>query len=150
MTVALIALGNELRRDDGIAAAVCRLLPAAMKQRVRYFELGIHGDQIASCLSGASAAIVVDAVLAPGSVGTVETIDVSEALIDTSICSSHGLSWLQELRFSNLNVPVTFVGIHVMDDGWGEGICKQLIAAKPTIVGKLADICASTLELNNA
>lgn len=150
MTTALIALGNELRRDDGIAAELCRNLPVELRERLAYFELGIHGDKITDCLKGARKAIVVDAVSSSTEPGRMTIIECGS--LDNyraNIRASHGFSWFHELALVANKVPITFVGVSVTDDSWGTGLSNVMLAAKGRLSSELAAVCSASLEQDN-
>lgn len=146
MAIALISLGNENRRDDAIAAVVCQALSAAIIERLEYYPLGIHGEQIGEFIANKSAAIVVDAVLEPGAVGQVTTIAHLELAQAIQLKASHGFSWFQQLALQSVPVPVTFIGINVGDDGWGQGLSPELNRKVQEIVEQVERICISILE----
>jgi hydrogenase maturation protease len=146
MTVVLISLGNCLRRDDGVAAALCARLPRTLQDRLRYYDLGIHGDQIASYIEGADAAIVVDAMLAPlREVGQMDVFNTPPQG-EMNLRGTHGLSWFQQLQLAPHTARIVFVGIKVHDDGWGEGLSPTIMEHIPELATKLADVCNTVLE----
>jgi hydrogenase maturation protease len=149
MTVTLISLGNELRRDDGIASEICRSLPDALKTRFEYFDLGIHGEQIATYMKDAEHAIVVDAMLAPDAVGNI-AVFATDQLGNTWPSATHGMSWFNELQLAKCTVPVTFVGVAVCDDGWGKGFSPAVKNAQNLLTQRLAKVCTKVLESCNA
>jgi hydrogenase maturation protease len=151
MTTALIALGNEFRRDDGIASALCRALPQEVRDSFTYFELGIHGEQIMNCLKSAKRAIVVDALLAPESVGSLVVCEGGDLRVGDlqTLRATHGLSWFHELALNKPEIPITFIGVPVADAGWGEGFSPKLQAQKAHLCDELALVCRAVLRGSN-
>lgn len=149
MTVTLISLGNELRRDDGIAAELCNGLEPAIKSRLRHLDLGIHGDQIAFYIRDSQHAIVVDALLDPAEVGSLKVY--SGLPFDSSYPNAtHGFSWVDELKLASVDTPLTFVAVPVCDDGWGKGFSPEVKNRQGQLIQSLSKVCLEILETCHA
>lgn len=78
MKVAILGLGNVLRRDDAFGPSAVLRLEAGWRfpSCVELQDLGTPGLDLASHLLGRDAVIVLDALSGQGAVGTVREIDL--------------------------------------------------------------------------
>lgn len=125
--LALITIGNQLRGDDGIAAALCDALPESALQDVCRYDLGTYTGYLSDCLAGHQAAIIIDATYNGTASGTVTLMDLSSVLanaVPMNIQSCHGLSLADELRLAKkeggLPKRIIFFGIEVNDVDWSD------------------------------
>lgn len=149
MSIKVIALGNELRRDDGVALVACRTLPPSVSAKADVIQLGIHADQIKDFVDEGDDVIILDAVMAPNSAGNVALMAVDSANQCINPKYSHGFSWLDELQFYGAPDHILFVAIYVGDDGWGEGLTPAVESAIPTVHAAV-DYAIRDCELANA
>lgn len=154
--LALVTIGNSLRKDDGIAMVVCDLLPAHLRVSTCRFDLGVHTGYVSDCLKGHRIAIIVDAMENGTAAGTVSLVDISNlnsAASALNINSCHGLSWVDELRLSaktdGLPSTILFFGIEIGSAEWAEGISPKLQENLPFLVRKLACLIAGMQEKLN-
>jgi hydrogenase maturation protease len=143
MGLTLLSFGNSQRRDDGIASVACRRLVEELPSGfVNWYDLGIHTEQVSTFLKDKSDVLIVDA-LKGFPVGRVVVMDLDEQLAShrAQIRQCHGLSWLDEIALSKSGATITFIGINVVDDGWGEGLSEEATQAMPEVVRFLVDFC---------
>jgi hydrogenase maturation protease len=110
--------------------------------KVRWFDLGIHVEQVAAFIEEATDVIVVDALKA-SPVGEITVMNLRPMLDSHSaqLRQCHGMSWVDEIALVKSNATITFVGINVSDDGWGEGLSVQAQTALPKVVRRLVELC---------
>ncbi|MFE0462453.1 hydrogenase maturation protease [Kitasatospora sp. NPDC058965] len=151
--IVLIGVGNEYRRDDGVALAVLGELTAA----------GVEADRIALCdgeptrlidlWDGAALAVVVDAVHAhPGRPGRVHRL---RARADAPVpegpgAGSHGLGLGEAVALARIldRLPeeLLVVAVEGADFGIGQGLSPAVAAAVP----RAADLVREALAAHRA
>lgn len=151
--VALIAIGNTLRTDDGVASVLCRNLPAKILNKVCFFDLGTFTAQLAQCLLLHKAAIIIDCMRGTTAPGTATIFDLHKtlnSLSPSSINSSHGFSFIDELMLQvkkkNMPEQMFFVGIEAASSDWGEGLSAELQEQLPKLEHAIYSLIESTLE----
>ena len=150
--VALIAMGNTLRGDDGIAQLVCRSIDTNLLDQVCYFDIGTASVYLPNCLLKHSAAVIVDAV-ASESTGSSVLIELAELIRSKSPVaprSSHGISFVDELKlfFESRRLPQTlnFFGIYCKAQDWQHSISHQLTNKLPALKNELELHLTTLLE----
>lgn len=148
--VALIAMGNTLRGDDGIAQLVCRSLDTNLLDQVCYFDIGTASVYLPNCLLKHSAAVIVDAVAIEsqqdagssrhGSV-LVELPELIRSKTPAALRSSHGISFVDELKLffegKKLLKSLNFFGIYCKAQDWQHSISHELENKIPTLKTEL-------------
>lgn len=89
--VSVIGLGNELRGDDGIGVHAIRMLQGMLPSEVPCQEIGSAVLQAQDLLEASQTVIVIDAVRAGSTPGTILLMDVADARLNHSD-SLHDLS----------------------------------------------------------
>ena len=126
--VAVIGMGNPVRRDDGVGLRVARRLEALFLPGV---EVRTHGGGLGlmDAWQGAPATVVVDAVSSGVPAGTVSRFDASERPLPASLgarCSTHdfGLGNAIELARAMDRLPdrLIVIGVEGIDFGHGRGL----------------------------
>ncbi len=130
--LAVIGLGNTLRRDDGIGVSVLEsLLKHFKRPDADYFNFGIVSFDLLHKIENYSAVVLIDAIdasLAPAElkIFRLEEIDYS---IKNYSSSTHGfnLKSLFELcQTLELKTKIYISGIQVKDVSYGEGLSEEL------------------------
>lgn len=148
--IALVAMGNTLRGDDGVAQFVCANLPCKVGQEVCQFDLGTYSNFLALCFAGHEIAIILDAVNTGQRTGSTTILDVSDPARDCSvpnIGSTHGFSLAHELQIASKmgcrpRKTILF-GIEVSDTGWRQSLSNGLMAQVPELVDQLVAVINS-------
>ncbi len=155
--LALIAVGNSLRQDDGVAAVLCQMLPCELTAQLCFFELGPYTGQIKDCLTGHKTGVLVDSMSGGGQPGTSVIVDLTSLIKSGGAMQfklSHGLSLVDELylagQIASLPEQVTLFGVEAADSGWGEGLSPVLQNALPGLVEFLARHIELQLSLGKA
>jgi hydrogenase maturation protease len=151
--LALVSIGNNLRTDDGVAAAVCKALPKPLLDHICTFDLGPYTYFLVDCLAGHKAAIVVDATWSAKQAGAITVIDLTELIRTNSpikLSSSHGLSLVDELRIGARRhlIPdtVIFLGIEGASTDWGESLSNELATWLPDITAQVKSLVEAILK----
>lgn len=141
--VAVIGLGNAMRRDDGVGPAVASAVEACAIPGVRVVTDAVDPIRIIDAWAGASLAIVVDAAVTstpvPGRIHRCTGAQVSSA----PTMSSHGMSLPAVLALGEAldRVPQTLVlfAVEAADTGYGEGLTPDVAAAVPCAAAAVAE-----------
>ncbi len=151
--LALITIGSAFRGDQGIAPALCNVLPARMLVGVCRFDLGSHTGFMADCLANHKAAIIVDSTMNGTTPGTVSILDLGTVLdhnTPINFRSSHGLSVVEELRsakkYGKLPKRIIFFGVEVGQIAPNNGLSRELQRRLPGLVDSLSFLVAKGLE----
>lgn len=154
--LAIITIGNQLRADDGIAAALCDALPLHSLQGVCRFDLGVSTSRIAECLAGHKAAIIIDATCNGTGAGTVTLVDLNAAINRSApleIKSCHGFSLFDELRLAKQTIELpkrmVFFGVEVADTQWCDALSPDLKEEVPGLAKGLSKLVHRILETLN-
>lgn len=106
-SLVVIGVGNLVRGDDAIGRLTLRAL--ATKKIPEVFPIEIEGEatQVLEALTGAGAAIVIDACRSGATAGTIHRFDVSDQPLPATLgsFSSHGFGLAAGLELArNLNL----------------------------------------------
>lgn len=130
--IALIALGNELRGDDGIAQLVCRSIDNKMLDHVCYFDIGTASVYLGNCLLKHQSAVIVDAVESENPSQNSLILNLKEVLLANNVMdlsSSHGISFIDELKLFYKNTQpksLSFFGIFCDKQNWQHAISHHM------------------------
>ncbi|MBY0552499.1 MAG: hydrogenase maturation protease [Candidatus Obscuribacterales bacterium] len=154
----IITIGNPLRADDGIAAALCNALPLPSLQGVCRFDLGVSTSRIGECLAGHKAAIIIDATCIGNGTGpgTVTLVDLNAAInkrTPMEIKSCHGFSLFDELRLAKttMELPKRMIlfGVEVADTQWCDSLSQDLKGEVPALAKGLSKLVQRIMETLN-
>lgn len=151
--IAVIGIGNSLRRDDGIGIAVLEsLLKFYPRKGIEYINSGMAGFDLIRWMRDYEAIIFIDGInaglpspcaqgldLAAGEVRIFELKDI-ESNLQSSATSTHELSLKDLLELSRdfgFKTKVYVAGIQVGDTSFGEGLSDALENKKDEAVGKV-------------
>ena len=142
--IAVIGIGNTLRRDDGIAILVLESLLKFYKQEgVDYLNFGIASFDLLHRLKDYDAALIIDGIsanLAPGELNIFNLKDAQYNL-EHSATSTHELNLKKLLQLSKefgLKAKIYVAGIQVKDTSFGEGLSAPLNKNKEEITKKIS------------
>lgn len=148
----IVTIGNSLRGDDGIAAALCDKLPERVLSGVCRFDLGPYTSYLADCLQGHKGAIIIDSTCDGLSPGSVSIVDLTTSLAgpDVNINSTHGFSVADELKLAGqlgvLPNRLIFFGVEIGEVNWKEKISPALESKLPQLVSNLSFLVERILE----
>lgn len=150
--IAVIGLGNTLRRDDGIGIAILESLLASRKtipvgkkfsNGVDYLNFGIASFDLLNKIRDYDEALLIDGInasLPAGELRIFELDKIEYDLKDTAT-SSHelGLKDMLELyKKLDIKTKVYVAGIQVADVSFGEGLTEPLNKRQKEIVKEVS------------
>ena len=103
----VIGAGNLARGDDAIGRLVLRALAAKKTREIYPVEIEGEATQVVEALTGAGAAIVIDACRSGATAGTIHRFDVSRQPLPIALgsLSSHGFGLAAGIELArNLNL----------------------------------------------
>lgn len=151
--IAVIGIGNILRRDDGIGIKILEsLLKFYKKDGVDYFNFGTASFDLMHRMQSYDEVILIDAInaaLASGEVRFFELKDIKYNIKESAI-STHelNLTGIFELsRKFKLKTKIYVAGIQAEDISWAEGLSESLKAKKKDIVKQVSAFIDKTLKI---
>ncbi len=142
--IAVIGLGNTLRRDDGIGITVLGSLLAHFKREgVEYLDFGTASFDLVYRLQQYDRALLIDAIdasLKPGALKIFELEKIKTSL-KASAVSSHEMdlkSLFTLCRKLSIKTRIYVAGIQVKEVGYGESLTGALQEKKEEIVKKIS------------
>ena len=152
--VAIIAIGNPLMSDDGVAEAVLVELDRTdPRADVRLINAGADPLRVAQELSDLDAALVVDAADMGLEPGTIRTFDADQVGVSVNV-DSHSVhdidlnTVVRLVRELGLSDKLRFVGVQPASLEPGDGLSPELRARLPHIVRQVSDEIARLLSSN--
>ncbi len=143
--IAVIGLGNTLRRDDGAGIHILARLEERLKdvQQVSFLNFGISSFGLVNKISDFDEVVLVDAIdagLSPADFRIFGLEDVALQVRDKKL-SSHELSLgdlLQLYQALGLSTRVHVAGIQVKDTSYGLDMTAPLQEAVPRVADQVA------------
>jgi hydrogenase maturation protease len=138
--IAVIGLGNSLRRDDGIGIIIlesllnnCKegLLSNYKLQGIDYLNFGIASFDLMHRLQDYEAVLLIDGIRAGLPAGELKIFDLEQAIFpeEANAVSSHELNLKDIFKLTrNLGIKarIYIAGIQVQDTGFGESLSQPL------------------------
>ncbi len=149
--IAVIGLGNTLRRDDGIGISVLESLLNSHKiDGVDYLNFGIAGFDLLNKIRDYDEAILIDGINASLPAGELRIFELNKIKYDLkdTATSSHelGLKDMFELyKKLDIKTKVYVAGIQVTDVSFGEGLTEPLNKRQKEIVKEVSLFIYNTL-----
>jgi len=154
--IAVIGLGNTLRRDDGIGIVILNsLLSFYKRESVDYFNFGIASFDLLHRLGEYEKVLLIDAIDAGFQPGELKifALDEVEYKLKTPITSAHEFS-LKEIfglyKELGLKTEVYIAGIQVKDVDFGEGVTEGLAKKKDKLAKEISDFIDAKLIAKKA
>jgi len=151
--IAVIGLGNTLRRDDGIGIAVLESLLASRKTSgVEYLNFGIASFDLLHRIRDYDTVLLIDGINASLPFGALKIFELEkiEYNLKDTVTSSHelGLKDMLELyKKLGIKTKVYVAGIQVEDVSFGEGTNETLKTRRDEItkeIGEFLDVLCHT------
>jgi hydrogenase maturation protease len=130
--LAVIGIGNTLRRDDGIGIIILEsLLKFFKREDIDYLNFGISSFDLIHRLPDYDIVIVIDGISAGLDVGEVIISELKDIAykIDNTIISTHELNLKNIFEISKklgIETKIYIVGIQVKDTSFGESLSEPL------------------------
>ncbi|ASJ06989.1 hydrogenase maturation protease [Thermococcus pacificus] len=147
MRTLILALGNELMRDDGVGLKAGRILA---EKGYNVLEVGTDIFRLASHYHGEDRIIIIDAILSdklkPGEIIHLQGDDVCEKL-KAEIRSAHfmgaidGLKLLMALDERLAKVDIHFIGVVAKEIDLGMELSDEVENALPRVVELVESLC---------
>lgn len=149
--VVVIGIGQVMRGDDAAGLEAVRrwaemCADTANSPEVRVELAGLAGLGLLDLLTGASAALLVDAVRGSDAAGTIHRITPDElAAFSTGASSAHGwsvaetLSLWRQLQPAEADLKIRIIGIEAGQVDMGAGLSDEIIAAMPGICSAIEE-----------
>lgn len=130
--IAIIGVGNTLRRDDGVGIIILEsLLKNYKRSEIDYLNFGAASFDLIHRLQNYSKALVIDGINANQASGRLIIFELSNAKYhyDNPVSSTHelDLKTLFELsRKFNIKTKIFVAGIQVEDVSFGQGLSEPV------------------------
>lgn len=142
--IAVIGIGNTLRRDDGIGIVILESLFKFYKREgIEYFNFGTASFDLIHRMQEYDAVLLIDAISASlplGSVRFFELKDITYNLKESAV-STHELNLTGIFELSQkfqLKTKIYIAGIQIKDVFWGEGLSEPLERAREDITKQVS------------
>ena len=149
----VVAVGNEFRRDDGVALVVADALRGRVPEGTRIVRCEQEPSRLLDAWEGATAAFVVDASASGADPGTVRRFDASATPVPAGVfrSSTHafGVGDAVELARALGTLPplVLVYGVEGEDFAAGTGLSEPVARAVVRVAELLAaDVAAADRE----
>jgi len=147
MRTLILALGNELMKDDGAGLRAGRILA---EKGYNVLEVGTDVFRLSNHYRGEERLIIIDAILSdefePGSVIHLAGEEVFEKL-KAEIRSAHfmgaidGLKLLMKLDERLVNAEIHFIGVVAKEIDLGMELSEEVEKALPRVVELVEELC---------
>jgi len=141
---ALIGVGNEFRRDDGVGPALVARLAGSAPHGVTLSVVDGEPSQLLDVWDGMQLAVVVDAVLCdPSTPGRIHRTTLGDAYPAGTSASTHGLGIPDALGLAEAlgRAPARLVvfAVEAADLGFGTGLSQPVADALPDLTRQVLD-----------
>ena len=142
--IAVIGIGNTLRRDDGIGVIVLEsLLKFHKREGIDYLNFAIATFDLLHRMKSYDAVLLVDGINAGKAAGEVKIFEIKdiEYNLKNSATSTHELNLKDMFElFGNLGLKtkIYVAGIQVEDTSYAEGLSSALKDKKEDIIKKIS------------
>jgi len=130
--VAVIGLGNSLRRDDGIGVIILgSLLNSYRRPGIDYLDFGIASFDLIHRMQDYATVLLIDGINAGLPIGELKIFDLEQASFTDkeSAISSHELNLKDIFKLTRdlgIKTKIYVAGIQVADVGFGESLSGAL------------------------
>ena len=148
--IAIIGIGNTLRRDDGIGIIVLESLLKLYKRKdIDYLNFGNASFDLLHRIKNYHSVLLIDGINAdfhPAELKVSQLKDIDYKL-DDSLTSTHELNLKSIFELSKklkIQTKIFVAGIQVTDTSFGEGISEALEQKKEEITKEIATFIDKT------
>lgn len=141
--VLIITIGHADRGDDGIGPTAARLLQTRLAGRARIEEQSGEPAALIESWQGSGLVIVIDAVCAGASPGTIHRLEVGRQgpPLDSKPCSSHGLGLAEAIELARalgqLPPRLIVLGIEPKSFEPGRPLSKEVNRSLPRLLAQI-------------
>ena len=146
----VIGVGNPMRRDDGVGAAVVARLPE--QAGVDLVELDGEATRLIEAWSGRALAIVIDAAVAGAAPGTLHEVVVGRDALPGWAAggSTHAAGVAEAVALAEalgrLPKRLVVLGVEPADLDLGPGLSSPVAAAVPRVVERIGALRCESVE----
>jgi hydrogenase maturation protease len=150
--IAVIGLGNILRRDDGIGIIILESLFQFYKRKdIDYLNFGNASFDLLNRLKNYDVAVFIDGINAGFGFGELKVSELKdiEYKLDNFVSSTHEINLKSIFELSkNLGIKtkIYIAGIQVEDTSFGEGLSETLKRKKGAIVKEIVTFIEKTFS----
>lgn len=127
--IAVICIGNILRRDDGIGLRLKNWIERRFGKRIKVFDGGTDGLRLIHILSEYEKVMIIDSANFGGGAGEVRKINLNDVVVNGN-SSTHFLNLCEMIEVSRIVYgkprEVVLVGIQVDDLSYGETLSEKI------------------------
>jgi len=148
--IAVIGLGNTLRRDDGIGILVLESLFKFYRHKeIDYLNFGTTSFDLLHQIKIYDAVLLIDGLNAGLRVGELKINELKdiEYKVGNSVTSTHELNLKDIFELSKdlgIKTKIYVAGIQIKDVSFGQGLSQALMHRKENIVKNIARFIAKT------
>jgi len=149
--IAVIGIGNTLRRDDGIGIIILESLLKFYKRKdIDYFNFGSASFDLLQKVRSYDIVLFIDGVSADLPIGELKIFELSDIEYKPNICASstHELNLKSIFEISktlDLKARIYVAGVQAGDTSYGEGLSDALRNKKEDIIKKVSAFISETL-----
>jgi hydrogenase maturation protease len=158
MKLVVVGCGNILAGDDGIGIEVVkRLQTESLPDSVQVIEAGVPGLTLLDLMTGATKAIIIDAVFAggqPGEIFRFTDADLPEHV--TTSWSVHGIGlrealvWGRNFEPERMPAEIVIIGIQIASlEKWKIGLSPPLVKAVEQALEKVRMEIRQSLDVRS-
>lgn len=150
--IAVIGIGNTLRRDDGIGIIVLEsLLKFYRKKDIDYFNFGSASFDLLHRIKNYDSVLLIDGINAGFNIAELKVSDLKDInyKLDNSFTSTHELNLKNIFELSKIlgiKTQIFLAGIQVGNTSFGEGLSEALTQRKDEIIKEIASFIDKTLD----
>ncbi|MHA1754570.1 MAG: hydrogenase maturation peptidase HycI, partial [Candidatus Odinarchaeia archaeon] len=139
----ILAVGNEIRKDDGVGPKIVKELEGRLKPNVKIIDSGTVPESFTSVIKkfNPSHILIIDAAGMGENPGTVKFIDKNKIIGYSFSTHQMPLSLLIEFLEGELpSAKIHLLGIQPADNEFGEGLTPKVEKAKNNIVNLILEL----------
>lgn len=150
--IAIIGIGNTLRRDDGIGIIILEsLLKLYKKKALDYLNFGTATFDLMHRMQNYDAVLLIDGIKAGLPAGELKIFELKNIKCDfkDSATSTHELDLKSILKLSKklgLKTKIYVAGIQVKDTSYAEGLSAALEKRRGDIVKRISEFIDKTFN----
>jgi len=147
--IILIAVGNRLMMDDGVALAVAERLEERLRElniKVIFSETDCESSLF--MLNEDDFVIILDAMCTGAQPGSVSFFSLEETKVQLIADSQHDLGIIELIKLYNLRVKGYFVGIEAAEIGIGDELSPQFRDKLPQICSHTEKAIVNIMEIH--
>jgi hydrogenase 3 maturation protease len=139
--LAIMGIGNPLRKDDGVGVEIVKRLAGKVSKRVRLFDCGMVPEEFLSDIEAfqPTHVLIIDAADLKSKPGEARLIPPQK--VEGTMFSSHAvpIPLLVSMIGEAARPQIAVLGIQPFDTEFGEGLSSELQAALKSVVEAITE-----------